>query len=172
MASGKPGTVNWTAAEKTELLQTGKVSGYQGHHINSVNGHPELARDPNNIKFVKGGGGNLAEHGGNFRNPTTGELMNRITIGIQIIGLAVQIWSDSRFNSKESQTGLHSDPINGVRMSNVEKAAQVLAPGTYTKTSKGEIFTLGKDKVWRNAVGDTLYHDPKDNTTKIHRNCC
>lgn len=54
VASGKPGTVNWTAAEKTELLQTGKVSGYQGHHINSVNGHPELARDPNNICFLTG----------------------------------------------------------------------------------------------------------------------
>jgi hypothetical protein len=170
VASGKPGTVNWSAAEKAELLQTGKVSGYQGHHINSVNGHPELARDPNNIKLVKGNAGNLAEHGGSFQNPTTGELMNRTSIAMQIIGWAVQVWSDFKFNKQEPQTGLHSDPINGIRMSNVDKAAQVLEPGAYTKTSQGEIFTLGKDRVWRNTAGDTLYHDDKDDKNKVHRN--
>jgi hypothetical protein len=74
------GTRAWSAAERAELLNTGRVSGYQGHHINSVNGSPELAGEPNNIGFVKGTAGNLEEHGGNFRNATTGPLMNR-TLG-------------------------------------------------------------------------------------------
>ena len=59
------------------MLKTGKVKGYQGHHINSVNGNVRLAGNPDNIDFVKGTKGNLAAHGGNFRNPTTGPLKNR-----------------------------------------------------------------------------------------------
>jgi hypothetical protein len=69
-------TRNWTKAERAELLKTGKVSGYQGHHINSVNGHPRLAGNANNIRFVTRAE-NLAAHGGNFRNPSTGALIDR-----------------------------------------------------------------------------------------------
>ncbi len=71
------GTRPWSATEKKELLETGKVKGYEGHHINSVNNNPELARDPNNIKFVKGRSEHLQEHGGNFRNSTSGDFINR-----------------------------------------------------------------------------------------------
>ena len=70
------GTRLWTKAEKAELLRTGKVKGYEGHHINNVKDHPELAGDPNNIRFVKRGE-HLDAHGGNFRNETHGELLNR-----------------------------------------------------------------------------------------------
>jgi hypothetical protein len=54
----------------------------------------EQAGDPNNIKFVKGATGNLEEHSGDFRNATSGELINRsdlmnnslaILTGIQIL---------------------------------------------------------------------------------------
>jgi hypothetical protein len=68
------GTVDWTEGEIDELLNTGKVKGYQGHHINSVNEHPQLAGEPSNIKFTKN---NLGEHNGNFRNPTSGPLIPR-----------------------------------------------------------------------------------------------
>jgi len=71
------GTRQWTEAEIEELKTTGKVKGYHGHHINSVNGSPELAGDPNNIEFVKGSKENLQRHGGNFRNQTRGPLINR-----------------------------------------------------------------------------------------------
>jgi len=37
------GTRKWTNAEMQELIQTGKVKGYEGHHINNVKHHPELA---------------------------------------------------------------------------------------------------------------------------------
>ena len=71
------GTRPWTKAEKKELLETGKVKGYEGHHINNVNNNPDLARNPDNIKFVKGRAEHLEEHSGNFRNPTSGDLINR-----------------------------------------------------------------------------------------------
>ena len=171
VAAGKPGTVNWTAAEKAELLQTGKVSGYVGHHINSVNGHPELARDPNNIKFVKGAQGNLAEHGGSFRNSTSGELMNRSFIAVQIIGILVQALGDYKFNQHESETGLHSDALYGVRVSNVDKAAQTLAPGAQITTPGGVTFRLGKDHIWRNSEGDTIHYDPKDGKNHLQKSC-
>ncbi len=59
------------------LLRTGRVRGYVGHHINSVNGSQELAGEPNNIRFVQGQTENLELHGGDFRNPTKGELIGR-----------------------------------------------------------------------------------------------
>jgi hypothetical protein len=72
------GTVNWTPQEMEELLRTGRVGGYEGHHINSINGHPEMARDPSNVRFVRGRAEHLGEHGGNFRNQTEGPLEPRI----------------------------------------------------------------------------------------------
>jgi len=165
------GTRNWTAGEKAELIRTGRVSGYEAHHINSVKGHPQLAGDPNNIKFVKGREGNLAEHGGNFRNPTSGELMNRAFIAVQIIGTLVQALGDYKFNQHESETGLHSDALYGVRVSNVDKAAQTLAPGAQITTPGGVTFTLGKDHVWRNREGDTIHYDPKDGKNHLQKSC-
>jgi hypothetical protein len=71
------GTYPWSEDEIKELLKTGKVKGYHGHHINDATTYPELAGDPNNISWVKGWVGNLAEHFGNFQNSTSGELLNR-----------------------------------------------------------------------------------------------
>lgn len=68
------GTRAWTEAEIKELLETGKVAGYKGHHINNVASHPEMAGDPNNINFVRD---HIGAHDGNFRNPTSGPLVNR-----------------------------------------------------------------------------------------------
>jgi RHS repeat-associated protein len=47
------GTRQWSKAERKELLESGKVKGYEGHHINIVKGNPiEYARNPNNVQFV------------------------------------------------------------------------------------------------------------------------
>ena len=73
---GKPGTRFWTDNEKAELRATGKVKGYVGHHINSVSTHPELADVPDNIRFVDSIE-HLDAHGGNYHNPTQGELVSR-----------------------------------------------------------------------------------------------
>lgn len=68
--NGQPTKTPFTANELRELRDTGKVSGYEGHHTESVSGNPQAARDASKIKFVKGRAAHLAEHGGNFRNRT------------------------------------------------------------------------------------------------------
>jgi RHS repeat-associated protein len=70
------GTRDWTDAQMRELLSTGRVRGYQGHHINSVKGHSELAGNPDNVRFVTRQE-NLRLHDGDWRNPTTGPLIDR-----------------------------------------------------------------------------------------------
>jgi hypothetical protein len=70
------GTVDWTRAERAQLLSTGKVSGYVGHHINSVSGSPGLAGNPNNIRFVTYTQ-HFNLHMNNWRNATYGDLLNR-----------------------------------------------------------------------------------------------
>ena len=70
------GTRDWTEREIKELLEKGKVEGYQGHHVNSVKDHPELAGDPNNIEFQTRKD-HLESHDGDWRNPTAGELVDR-----------------------------------------------------------------------------------------------
>ena len=70
------GTQEWSEAEMVELIRTGKVNGYEGHHINSVKNNPELVGTPGNIIFMKRGE-HLKTHGGNWRNQTEGELVDR-----------------------------------------------------------------------------------------------
>jgi RHS repeat-associated protein len=56
--NGGAGTRNWTATQRAELLQRGRVSGFVGHHINTVNGNSvNAAENPNNIRFMS-----AAEH--------------------------------------------------------------------------------------------------------------
>jgi hypothetical protein len=68
----------WTAEEIAFIKETGQLpQNIVGHHINNVAQFPEWAGDPRNIRFVRGQASNLAEHGGNFQNPTTGPLIDR-----------------------------------------------------------------------------------------------
>ena len=68
------GTRSWTAAQKTELLETGKVRGFVGHHMKSVKGFPDLAGDPSNIQFLTRAEHFLA-HAKNWRNITYGRYL-------------------------------------------------------------------------------------------------
>lgn len=102
------GTRVWSPAEKQELLATGRVKGYEGHHINDASTHPSLAGRPDNIAFVNGRRGHLSEHGGSFRNSTRGSMVSRqkmlesyrwsvssqniVIGGVQILGGGVLIW--------------------------------------------------------------------------------
>jgi hypothetical protein len=60
-----------------------------------------LAGDPNNIKFTDD---NLGEHGGDFRNPTSGPLLSRGLAGLQILDVLVNAYGDYR---EEQITGVH-----------------------------------------------------------------
>ncbi|WP_237179233.1 hypothetical protein [Paenibacillus sp. MMS18-CY102] len=70
------GSRDWTPEEKQELLQTGKVKGYEGQHMKSASEYPDFAGDPDNIQFLKGRNMDVNEHldahGGNYHNPTNG----------------------------------------------------------------------------------------------------
>ena len=46
------GSRSWTPEQMTELLDTGKVKGFVGDHINTVNGNLVQAADHRNIQFV------------------------------------------------------------------------------------------------------------------------
>ncbi|RKZ86049.1 MAG: hypothetical protein DRR19_15490 [Candidatus Parabeggiatoa sp. nov. 1] len=57
---GHNGTREWNEAEKSELLDTGKVTGYEGRYIKTdVEDNLQLATGPNNIVFVKAGESSL-----------------------------------------------------------------------------------------------------------------
>jgi hypothetical protein len=63
--------------KQLEQLKNGeKITGFVGHHINSVKGYPLLAGLSDNIEFVTRSE-HLVKHFGNFRNVTFGELINR-----------------------------------------------------------------------------------------------
>jgi len=82
------GTRTWTAAEREELLKTGKVEGYYGHHVNNVKNNPEMAGNPDNIAFVTKEE-HLDAHAGSWRNPTSGEFMTRSVAVLQIADMAL-----------------------------------------------------------------------------------
>jgi len=67
----------WSDIQKAELLAKGRVSGFIGHHINSVAESPLLAGIADNIAFVANRAEHLAAHMGSWANGTFGPLLNR-----------------------------------------------------------------------------------------------
>lgn len=66
------GTRNWTVAQQAELLEFGKVSGFEGQHMKSKAAHPEFAGDPNNIQFLTYEEHLYGAHSEKFTNATDG----------------------------------------------------------------------------------------------------
>ncbi len=71
------GTRNWTAKQKQQLLDTGKVRGYLGHHISSVNDSPLLAGLPDNIQFLTFRQHYRIHNNGRYQIPVYGNLLSR-----------------------------------------------------------------------------------------------
>jgi RHS repeat-associated protein len=78
------GTVDWTPSQMQELLSTGKISGFSGHHINNVAQNPDWAGDPRNIVFLSNqpnGGDHMnspqGHRGQSTSLPTKGRLIDR-----------------------------------------------------------------------------------------------
>ncbi|XP_040179861.1 teneurin-1 isoform X2 [Rana temporaria] len=53
LQEGEEGIRIWTEAEKQQLLSTGKVQGYDGYFIHSVDQYLELSDSANNIHFMR-----------------------------------------------------------------------------------------------------------------------
>jgi hypothetical protein len=71
------GTRPWTAKQIQELLTTGKVRGYVGHHINSVNDSPLFAGLADNIQFLTFRQHYRIHNNGRYRIPVYGPLISR-----------------------------------------------------------------------------------------------
>ena len=65
---------NWSSTEIQQLLEYGKISGYEGHHIRTVRELAGTAKEylissADNIVFLTKQGHTFVHHGG-FKNPT------------------------------------------------------------------------------------------------------
>lgn len=73
----------FTPEQQSELLERGKIRNFEGHHINSVDAHPDLQANPDNVvpleehRFGDGPRNHFAAHNSNWRNPTEGQLIDR-----------------------------------------------------------------------------------------------
>ncbi len=74
-ATGR-GTRDWSKSELRLLQHGGFPKGYDGHHINNVARFPDLAGNPDNIRFVTRTE-HLRVHQGSFRNNSSGNMFNR-----------------------------------------------------------------------------------------------
>ena len=76
VSMGGKGTREYTPEQIQELLETSKVRGMDGQHINSASSYPELQGNPDNIKMLTRDE-HFAEHGYDWRNQTSGELIDK-----------------------------------------------------------------------------------------------
>uniref|UniRef100_A0A4W5KMC0 Tox-GHH domain-containing protein n=1 Tax=Hucho hucho TaxID=62062 RepID=A0A4W5KMC0_9TELE len=53
LREGEEGSRAWTEGEKQQLLGSGKVAGYDGYYVVSVDQFPELSDSVNNIHFMR-----------------------------------------------------------------------------------------------------------------------
>lgn len=74
------GTRNWNKSEQKQLLATGRVKGYYGHHKCSVKNNPSQAGNSDNIQFLTRKE-HYKAHDGNYKNdphgrydPSTGKV--------------------------------------------------------------------------------------------------
>lgn len=73
----------FTPEQQQELLESGKVRNFEGHHVNSVGAHPDLQANPDNVipleehRFDEGPRDHFDAHGNNWRNSTEGQLIDR-----------------------------------------------------------------------------------------------
>ncbi len=66
------GTRNWSPEEQKELLKSGRVKGYEGHHMKSVRDFPQYAGDEKCIQFLSEDEHLNGAHQGSYHNATNG----------------------------------------------------------------------------------------------------
>ena len=69
------GTRDWSVSQQAELLEYGKISGFEGQHMKSVSLFPEFAGDPNNIQFLSYSEHYYGAHDNNWKNATNGRFI-------------------------------------------------------------------------------------------------
>ncbi|GAM96817.1 wall associated protein [alpha proteobacterium U9-1i] len=82
------GSRDWTPRQRAQLLRQGRVRGFRGHHINTVNGNPiELAENPSNVRFLTKAEHNaLHRANGGTRVPIRGQpLISRSLLPLSVL---------------------------------------------------------------------------------------
>ncbi len=101
------GTRDWTPEEQKELLETGSVDGYEGHHMKSVSLYPEHAGNPENIQFLSSDEHLYGAHQGSYHNLTNGyydpetQTMNEFS-GSELEPVEAKDLSESYVESEET----------------------------------------------------------------------
>lgn len=101
------GTRDWSVKEQKELLETGHIKGYEGHHMKSVREYPEEAGNAQNIQFLTEDEHLNGAHQGSYHNATNGyydpntRTMNEFT-GDELKSLSEVSLSESYINMEEN----------------------------------------------------------------------
>jgi RHS repeat-associated protein len=164
-ATGK-GTRGWDALQKAELTKPGPnphVSGFQGHHINSVAANqqlnPALEGDPNNIAF-KTEAEHFAEHKFNWANATKGALLSRVFSIAPALPYLAMFTGAAR---DVGETGMWTNPMNNMKMiGDVGRAASFMEnQGTAGGWGDGAYTFYNVSGFWQEASSSGTYslHD-------------
>ena len=120
--AGLDGAVNWTKDQVSELMSRGRVTGFVGHHTNTVNGNPiEMAENPANVQIMsKEAHVALHRNAGGTGVPITGKAMvGRSSTALGILGvlpnitgiLSGRIRTDSMLHASEDMFGYEPSPV-------------------------------------------------------------
>ncbi len=125
------GTVGWSKTQREELLRTGRVSGYRGHHINNVAALPEQAGLANNIEFktVKGHT-DLHSSNGGFGQPTKGPHIDRGKQYRDLTGKDLPAKTREKYTYKEVLDSAVST-VDKVLNSHTMRSLDLFDPTTY-----------------------------------------
>ena len=144
LVGGGLGTRDWNKKEQREILSVGKATGYQGHHMKSVDGHNSQAGNANNIQFLNRKE-HLAAHGGDFHNNTNGyydyKTKEMHSFGKRKPSIEAKSLSDPLSKREVSKLTKNSAKINATR-----EKARSMTPRSVNKTSKGASRTLNAQR--------------------------
>ena len=66
------GTRDWTPEQQNQIIEEGRVDGFEGHHMKSVSNYPDQAGKPENIQFLSESEHFDGAHQGSYHNQTNG----------------------------------------------------------------------------------------------------
>lgn len=183
---GGKGTGHFNSQQRQELLDTNRVRGAEGHHINNVADHPELQADPNNIKMTANREAHLREHHGDFKNETSGPLLDRdgrlvnvnrnrvIRNELSGIGLAAAIGLCTGFTIgfvvELARNGLNPDNVKNAFVSGSNAAGEnaVLAIGSaLIGRTLGTVASTSLNDIVLSHIGNNLAEQTLQNISKI-----
>ena len=108
---------SFTPEQQRELLERGKIRNFEGHHINSVDAHPDLQANPDNVvpleehRYGDGPRDHFAVHNNNWRNPTEGQILDRNQILTETNNLRV---SKKQLEIRDERNNIIKNELFGV----------------------------------------------------------